>query len=184
MAKATKTKKAIMTRGQERYMAFDGLIQWTQAVVTQSARVSEARDRQSAALSITSEPMQRRQDILAFHTECHFFVIAAHKLLEYRDWALTFALFASVDFGEIDSFSARHIGDLRDMRTHIIDYFSGRRHEPDRWVEKTSDSNTDASGVTLTMIGGRLDWIAFGAAAERLLPRLLEEPVPAVSNAP
>jgi hypothetical protein len=28
------------------------------------------------------------------------------------------------------------------------------------------------------MIGGRLDWIKFGAAAERLLPKLLAEPIP------
>jgi hypothetical protein len=26
--------------------------------------------------------------------------------------------------------------------------------------------------------GGRLDWTAFGAAAERLLPQLLAEPIP------
>ena len=28
------------------------------------------------------------------------------------------------------------------------------------------------------MIGGRLDWIAFGACAERLLPQLLAQPIP------
>jgi hypothetical protein len=41
-------------------MAFEGLIQGAQAVVTQSARVLAARERQSA-LGMTSMPVQRRQ---------------------------------------------------------------------------------------------------------------------------
>src|SRR5947208_2219248 len=45
MAKKTKAKTPIMTPDQERFMAVEGLTQWTQAVVTQSARISTARDR-------------------------------------------------------------------------------------------------------------------------------------------
>ena len=70
MAKATKTLTPIMTPDEEQFMAFEGLVQWTQAVVTQSARVSAARERQ-AALGMTSTPAQRRQAIHGFHAECH-----------------------------------------------------------------------------------------------------------------
>jgi hypothetical protein len=172
MAKRSKIKTPIMTPDQERFMAFEGLVQWTQAVVTQSARVSEARDRQSS-LGLTSTPLQRRQATHAFHTECHFFAIAAHKLLEYREWVRTFGLCATVDFGEIAQFSAQDIRDLRNMREHVLDYFTGAGNAHDRWTLETPEYRADASSVVGTMIGGRLDWVAFGSAAARLLRRRL-----------
>ncbi len=161
-------------------MAFEGLVQWTQAVITQSARVSEADAHQSSSCRLSpSTPQQRlraqqqrRQAVLAFHSECHFFVIAAHKLLEYRDWVRTFGLCASVDFGEVDQFSEEDIRDLRNMREHVIEYFTGGGNAKAQWAR------VDASTRNGPMIGGRLDWVAFGAAAERLLPRLLAEPTP------
>ena len=64
------------------------------------------------------------------------------------------------------------------MREHVVDYFTGVGRVPARWVFEFPDgSKTDASAVGGTMIGGRLDWIKF-AAAERLLPALLAEPIP------
>lgn len=75
-------------------MAFEGLIQWTQAVVTQSARISAARDRQFSD-EVMRDQTKRRQAIYAFHAECHFFAVAAHKSLEF----LASGLCSSVDFG-------------------------------------------------------------------------------------
>ena len=177
MAKATKTPKPIMTPGEERFMAFEGLVQWTQAVVAQSVRVSAARERQSE-LGTTSTPTQRRQAVHAFHSECHFFVVAAYKLLEFRDWVLSLGLFLTADFTEIDSFSGKDIRDLRNMREHVVDYFQGIGKAPGRWMVVTPEYKADASSVIGTLIGGRLDWIAFGAAANQLLPQLLAEPIP------
>ena len=159
-------------------MAFEGLVQWTQAVITQSVRISAVQERQFAAFAVASTPAQRRQAIHAFHSECHFFAVAAHKLLEFRDWVLTFGLCASVSFVEINSFSAQDIRDLRNMREHVVDYFQGAGNAHDRWMMETPDFRADASSVVGTMIGGRLDWAAFGAAAQRLLPQLLAEPIP------
>ena len=116
MAKQPKTKTPMMPPDSERFMAFEGLVQWTQAVVTQSARVSEAAARQDSLLGfdLRSTPQQRleatkqlHQAIHAFHTECHFFAVAAYKLLEYRDWVRTFGLCSSVDFDEVAQFSER-----------------------------------------------------------------------------
>jgi hypothetical protein len=134
MAKRPKTKTPIMPPDQERFMAFEGLIQWTQAVVTQSARVSEADAHLSSSHALNpSTPQrrlraqqQRRQAIHAFHSECHFFAIAAYKVLEYRDWVLTFGFCASVDFGEVNQFSEQDIRDLRNMREHVVDYQRNR----------------------------------------------------------
>jgi MOSC domain-containing protein YiiM len=48
-----------------------------------------------------------------------------------------------------------------------------------RWEFTAPDGRkADASAVDGTMIGGRLDWIKFCAAAERLLSKLLAEPIP------
>lgn len=64
------------------------------------------------------------------------------------------------------------------MREHIVDYFWGAGNARDRWMVETPEYKADASSVVGTIIGGRLDWIAFGVAAERLLPQLLAEPIP------
>jgi hypothetical protein len=76
------------------------------------------------------------------------------------------------------SFSEQDIKDLRDMREHVIKYFKGEGWFPQRWVIETPEYRADASARNGTMLGGRLDWVAFGAAAERLLPQLLAEPIP------
>jgi hypothetical protein len=48
---------------------------------------------------------------------------------------------------------------------------------------ETPEVRSDASGTIGTLIGGRLDWVAFGEAAKRLLPKLLAEPIPYPSPA-
>jgi hypothetical protein len=187
MAKRPKTKTPIMAPDDERFVAFYSLVQWTQAVVTQSARVSAARDHLLSSLSLgpsstlkqrLEAAQQRIQASQAWHTECHFFAIAALKLLDCRDWILTFGLCASVDFGGVDQFPAQDIRDLRNMREHVRDYFAGAGNAQDRWTVVSPEYQADAGSVVGTMIGGRLDWVAFGAAAERLLPQLLAEPIP------
>lgn len=214
-----KVPTPIMTKDQERFMAFEGLVQWTQATVIQSKKVSAAMEHQLTAMhkmsaqdvatlndpesqhiAAISDPAaqyieimrhaedrrlrmmrdaeERRLAVLAFHTECHFFAIAASKLIEFRDWVLTFGLCSTVDFSEIDQFSAQDIIDLRNMREHVVDYFTGIGRVPARWATQTPEYKADASSVVGNMIGGRLDWVEFGAAAERLLPKLLSEPIP------
>jgi hypothetical protein len=138
--------EAVMTRDEERFMAFEGLLQWTRTVITQSARVSAAREKQTVALR-GGDQVSRHLAILEFHSECHFFAIAAFQLFDYRDWALTFGLCSTVDFTEIDRFSRRDIIDLRNMREHVIDYFTGKGRASDRWFVETPEYKADASSV-------------------------------------
>lgn len=170
--KRPRPKKPIMSADEERFMAFNGLVQWTQAAIMQSATVSAARARQ-LSVETMQDGKARHLAVLAFHSECHFFAIAAHKIFEYRAWARSFGIFASVDFSELDQFDAATIRDLRNMREHVVDYFKGEGCVPERWVIETPEYKADASTVVETRIGGRLDWVKFGAAAELLLPRLL-----------
>jgi hypothetical protein len=162
-----------MSPEEERFMAFEGLVQWTHAVVVQAARVSETLQQQ-----IPFDLTERRLAIGSRHTQCNYFAIAANKLLEFKEWALSFGLCATVDFSEVDAFSRQDIRDLRNMREHVVDYFKGDGLAKDRWTVATPEYSADASSYVSPVIGGRLDWSAFGAAAERLLPRLLAEPVP------
>ena len=167
-------------------MIFEGVVQWTQAIVIQSGRTSAAQAAQSLPETVRN-PLARRLAGLNFQAECHYFAIAADMFLEFRKRAKQLGLFAAVDFSEIDGFPWPHHTDVRNMRTHVTEYFRGRRKKKKkkkkgkdrkRWVFETPDFRADASSVVGTLIGGRLDWVALGAAAERLLRRLLREPIP------
>jgi len=161
----------------ERFMIFEGVVQWTQAIVIQSERTSAAQAAQLSPKIVRSQHA-RRLATLNFHAECHHFATAADMFLEFRTRAKQLGLFATVDFSEIDSFPWSDHTDVRNMRTHITEYFRGKGKDRERWMYQTPDFKADASAVIGTLIGGRLDWIALRAAAERLLPRLLREPIP------
>jgi hypothetical protein len=175
-----------MSREREGFMSFAGLLQWTQAVVRQSERLTDLDvqwrahwERPPEYFPVAAQMARvaaMQEANLARHTDCHFFAIAAAKLIEHRHWVVSFGLCKNVDFREIDRFSARDIKDVRDMREHVVDYFKGEGWAPDRW--RTPDDTADASSLHGTLIGGRLDWVAFGVAAKGLLPMLLAEPIP------
>jgi hypothetical protein len=75
-----------MSPDQERFMAFEGLVQWTYAVISQSEKMKEAYDALKSSLSVNRNLRHapfintqeiRRRAILETHTQGHFFVIAA-----------------------------------------------------------------------------------------------------------
>ncbi|MDG2991147.1 hypothetical protein L3556_09435 [Candidatus Synechococcus calcipolaris G9] len=174
---AQSSRIPIMSLDEEQFMAFEGLVQWTRAVVLQAQRVTAAKKKLD--IEEIMRPFKKRiEAIHNSHSEDHFFVIAAHKLIEYRKWVEELGLCTRVDFSKIDSFDKVKIIDLRNMREHVIDYFKGEGRAKDRWVEQTPDYSADASSVVGTMIGGRLDYLAFAIAAEHLLSQLLVEPIP------
>jgi hypothetical protein len=119
-----KPKKPIMSKDDERFMAYCGLIQWTESVILQSRRVVTATEQLMSVNSYVGK------SIYALHCEQHYFVISANKLLEYRQWVKSFGLFDNVDFNEIDAFSIVDVQDLRNMREHIVEYFQGSGHLP------------------------------------------------------
>lgn len=161
-------------------MAFEGVLQWAQAVIRQAERLSPLYQANRFA---APDQEKRHRAILELHTECHYFATAAHQFIQYRNWARTFGLFPSIDFTEIDQLAA-HLKDLRNMREHVIDYFSGVGQQHHRWRHKTPDSEADASSLSGTLIGGRLDWKAFAAAVRYIEPGLWAEPIPFPSTRP
>jgi hypothetical protein len=156
----------------ERFMIFEGVVQWTQAVVIQSGLTSAAQAAQSLPETVRNPPV-RRLATLNFHAECHYFAVAADMFWEFRKRAEELGLFPTVDFSEIDGFPWRpDHRDVRNMRTHITEYFetegTARKRSENarkRWVFETPDFGADASSVVGTLIGSRPDWIALGAAA-------------------
>jgi hypothetical protein len=164
-----------MSPDGERFMAFLGLIQWTECVSDQSKSLYAATARRD---SHPKGPKEMQSALLHFQSQAHLFAIAANKLIEHMNWCRTLGLFGEVDFAEIDAFPAADIKDLRDMREHVVDYFTGLGRVPTRWFVTTALGTADASSVTGTLLGGRLDWVAFAGAAERLLPHLHRQPIP------
>jgi hypothetical protein len=59
---------------------------------------------------------------------------------------------------------------MRDMNEHAIEYFKGKGQRPQDWIYADPGKfQADASSTIGTKIGGRLDWVELGAAAERPL---------------
>ncbi len=174
MAKKT-ARIPIMSDDDEKFMAFSGLVQWTQGVIEQSRNLSFA-DKKSVDYRLNSNFIA-----LMYSRLCqeHYFVISANKLIEHRAWIEKFGPCGNVDFSEIDSFPSKVVKDLRDMREHAIDYFKGEGREKNRWVvENPPIYSADASSRIGNLLGGRLDYVKFSEAAERLLSQLLREPIP------
>jgi len=169
----------IMSTEEECFMAFSGLVQWTQAVILQSKRIiSDSEEMIQSLESQKNIPDFFSSPNLMLNCEHHYFVIAAYKVIEHRNWIKKFGLCNSVDFSEIDSFSERDIRDLRNMREHVVEYFAGDGRAKDRWVFESSNYSADASSCIDSMIGGRLDYVKFAHAANRLLSYLREETIP------
>lgn len=178
MAKKNQPKGTtpIMSKAEERFMAWAGLIQWTDGVISQSLRVEEAAKRISE--SLISGDHLISSNIHLLHCETHYYAIAANKVLEYREWAQSLGLFKNVDFSELDKTNAQAIKDLRNMREHVVEYFQGDGHAKNRWIITAPGFSADASSMGSTLIGGRLDYIQFTEIMKSIAPQLKAEPMP------
>ena len=159
----------------ERFMIFEGVIQWTQAVALQSDRVAAA---QAAQFRPGDRPGAHRLPGMNFRSECDYFSVAVDMLFQFKRRADDLGLFASIDFSEIDIVPWRDRVDVRNKRMHVTEYFKPGGETGKGWFGGTPDFKADASSTIGTLIGGRLDWAALGAAAKRLLPKLLAQPIP------
>jgi hypothetical protein len=164
-------QRPAMSPEQQKYMAFEGLVAWTKAVIEQSRRTSEAQQR-VLTRGEWPRPTPLRLDLHTFQCERHLFCIAAHKLLEYRQWVKDLAFLNHHFFSEIDCF-ARDIHVMRDMNEHAIEYFRGRGRRPKDWIHQGGYGTSDASSTGGTKIGDRLDWVELGSAAERLYAKIV-----------
>lgn len=162
----------IMSKDEELFMAFCGLVQWTRGVVHQADRIAATEK------SLFDAPRNHVALMDALRCEHHYFVIAAYKLIEHRHWVTTLGLCQNIEFSEIDAFPRRDIKDLRNMREHVVGYFQGNGHDKARWFVETPEYKADASSCVGTFIGGRLDYLQFAGAAERLLNVLQQLPIP------
>ena len=157
----------------ERYMIFEGVIQWTQAVALQSDRVAAA---QAAQFRPGDRPGAHRLPGMNFRSECDYF--RRGDMLSHRETRGRLRSLRLIDFSEIDIVPWGDRVDVRNKRMHVTEYFNWRRDRQETFGG-TPDFKADASSTIGTPIGGRLDWAALGAAAnERPLPKLLAQPIP------
>ena len=170
----SKDRTPIMRQSEERFMAYSGLIQWTEGLVSQCWRVKEASESMAEAFAAGNHVSSLNR----LHCEAHYYVIAANKVLEYRTWAQQHGLFKNVDFSKLDKINGQAIKDLRNMREHVVEYFQGKGRAKHRWVATTPGIAADASSMVNSLIGGRLDYIEFTKIVEDILPMLRAEPIP------
>ena len=75
----------------ERYMIFEGVIQWTQAIALQSDRVAAA---QAAQFQPGIRQEARRLAGMRFRSECDYFTVGVDMLFEFKKRATDLGLFA------------------------------------------------------------------------------------------
>jgi hypothetical protein len=119
----------------ERYMIFEGVIQWTQAVALQSDRIAAA---QAAWFQPSARPGASRLPGMNFRSECDYFAVAVDMLFQFKKRAAEKDLFASVDFSEIDGLTAQQ--DRVDIRNA-----NARHRLPARAREKSRCSASSGS---------------------------------------
>jgi hypothetical protein len=167
-----------LTPAGSEVMALDGLLQWAIAVTTQAERIERARAHHRDP-GVIVDDTARHDAVLSIHTESHYFCIAAYKVIEYKEWAVSLGLGHDVDFTELDRFNQQDLKDIRNMREHVVEYFSGAGHQMNRWVIATpGGGSADASTMCGDLIGGRLDFRKFANATQQLLPNLRALPRP------
>ena len=152
----------------QKFMAFEGLVTWSKAVVMQGHRLS-------GALNLMCEPVrafaEARETKQAFEAERHFFCIAAAKFFEYRRWVVELKLIEPGVFAEVDTFEA-DVKAMRDLNEHAREYFTGPGLRRQDWDANMERFNSDPTGTSETRIGGRLDWVKLQEAVSKLVPQV------------
>jgi hypothetical protein len=163
-----------MIDAEQRFMAFEGLVQWTCAVLVQAGRIEEAHR------GITSDDNSNDGRFAAqrAQTEAHLFAIAAGQVLAHKRWLEKLGAAEGIDFAPLSVFAYQDIVDLRNMREHVVEYFQGGGKTQERWIVEAEEFRADASAIVETKIGGRLDWVEFARAAENIREQLLQLPIP------
>jgi hypothetical protein len=127
--------------------------------------------RQRGDLRLNPDVILRRLAQQFFETERELFCNAANQLLQHRQWVKRLGFLDDALFDELDKF-ADDIDVMRDMNEHAIEYFEGKGKRPHDWVYHGKGATSDASSTVETKIGGRLDWVELGSAAQRLLAKI------------
>jgi hypothetical protein len=152
---------------QQKFMAFEGLLTWSKAVVMQGQRLSGLMC-EGRARNQVNQTLETKQ---AFEAERHFFLIAAAKFFEYRRWVVELKLIEPGIFAGVDTFEA-DVKAMRDLNEHAREYFMGPGLRRQDWDANMERFNSDPTGTQETLIGGRLDWAKLAAAMAKLIPSI------------
>ncbi|WP_423414526.1 hypothetical protein RLW55_14190 [Hyphomicrobium sp. B1] len=147
-----------MNLEEQKYMALEGIHTWAHATVRHAAELSKFQ-RSFAAGNFIGV----RRD---FESERHIFLIVAHRLMSYINWATDLNFIDTQIFNEVKRFEL-DIKTMRDLNEHVIEYFRGGGRRPQLW----STENADASSTMGTRIGDRLDWLEVKDAVETLIKK-------------
>lgn len=143
-------------------MAVAGLQQWARAALVQVDRIEAARQ------AMWRDIEQRVHSQSQFQCDRHFFLIAAHKMVEHAKWCIKLD-FLDRSFFDNVLLLEKDIKPMRDLNEHALEYFQGRGLKPSEWVHVDAGGTADASSTINSKIGNRLDWNDVASAVKQLL---------------
>jgi hypothetical protein len=160
----------------QKFIAFEGLMTWAHALVTQADRLSAASTgRMNGFIGAVQDrragPGQNRELGYVFFAERLFFCHAAAKFFEHRDWVVELGLLDRQLFVHVDVF-AEDAKAMRNLNDHAREYFKGPGLLPQKWKANFEQFSSDPTGTKGTMIGGRLDWVRLRDAVALLIPTI------------
>lgn len=150
----------------QKFMAFEGIRSWAQAILVEVERINSARKNLTNINSDIRLSANRQ-----FQAERHLFLVAANKLMQYIDWAKKLNFLDKELFSEIEK-HREDIKDMRDLNEHAIEYFIDQGRFKEKWLKVDEASIADASSTVDDRIGNRLSWNAVSAASAELLEKL------------
>ena len=151
-------------------------MQWSKACSDQMAALDDAKNQVFEAMRLRDD--SRDDWVMTLKSSCHYFAVAAFKLQEHLEWAIATDAFANSDLAVLLAFDKQDIKDVRDMREHGIEYLKGRGRFPERFFKQGEHGRSSAHSLTGNLIGGRLDYVAFGKASSTLYETLRASDVP------
>jgi hypothetical protein len=152
-------------------LAKNGVIEWAVGVIKQADAIRHA---------FNERMLGNQEGHIMLRVSEHFFLIAANNLYRFVDLACSRGVVEARLFEPLESFR-KDVRELRDMREHVIEYWTGggkypqrfRYDDPDSVMQYGRQLSTLASQSTFIggvhKIGGRLELDAFAKAVSKLL---------------
>ena len=117
----------------QKFVALEGLRGWAEGVIKQAKKLYYAEAAIAQPLLEEQGPaggwrshqevvQQVRANKHNYFCQRHYFILAANKLIKYRQWCCRLGVVPNSVFSELDRYKTV-VNELRDMNEHIIDYF-------------------------------------------------------------
>lgn len=156
----------MMDTETQKFMVLEDLHTWAMRIIVQAAELNSANE------SLLKDNLSEWHLLnRSFRSGRHLFLLSANRMRLLIAWARQLNFLDEALWIEFSEFSD-DIKFLRDKNEHVIEYYSGERKPPTRWMHTDENGSCDATATVGTLIGGRLDWNRVSDCCLRLLLKL------------